>query len=159
MTALPPDGLSALTAFARLFLAAVYAWSAGGKILWPTEFRGLLVESGMLPASLVEPTAIALPIIELALALALIWIRLRTIAAAASTFLSLVFSGVHAHALVAGSVIRCGCIGVVVQYPSSGLHTAMLVLSIAMLGASLTLLFSSASNGRLVVSRAPSYYT
>lgn len=137
-----PDRLNALAAAARWLLAAVYAWSAGGKVLWPAEFRGLLVESGMLPGSLAEPVAIALPIVELVLALALLWAPSRAVAAAASMFVSLVFSGVHAYALIAGSVIRCGCIGVEVRHTSMGLHTALLVLSIAMVGASLVLLFS-----------------
>jgi hypothetical protein len=147
VTALPQDGPSALIAFARLFLAAVYAWSAGAKILWPGKFRELLAATGMLPGPLVEPAAIVLPVVELVLALAFLWSPSGVMPAAASAFLSLIFSGVHAFTWGVGEVVPRGCLGVTIRHTASGLHAAMPAPSLTLLGASLFLLLAPVMGG------------
>ncbi len=142
-TALRPRRLRVnLAAAARWGLVVVFAWSAGGKLFWPADFRGLLVSSGFIPRELLAPIAYGLPTAELAIALCLAVRRGIVPGLFGALLLALVFVGVHAYLLWAGTIAPCGCAGLALSFASRRGHTALLAVSAAMTAAVLCLLFA-----------------
>jgi hypothetical protein len=123
-------------------LIAVYAWGAGGKLFWPERFRVILVQSGMVAPETVDVLVYAVPISELVLATAVALRRAWPLTLLLSTLLSLIFAAFHGYLLVSGDLVSCGCCGVAVDFSSRGWHVFLFLLSLGMLVASVTLLFS-----------------
>ncbi len=133
--------------WARWGVIAILAWSAGGKLFWPSEFRANLVELAILPPSLLDPAKYTVPIAELLVAASL---ATRTLSAAGlmlSFFLGTIFCGIHLVAIVSGTAIPCGCIGVRFSTETRAIHAFMLILSAYLsIASALLLLFNTREN-------------
>lgn len=129
-------------------MAIIFSWSAGGKLLWPTEFAQLIRGLGIVPDEWVIALAFSIPVAELAIAITLFIPRAAIIAASAATFLSLVFSGIHLYILVMGKPVPCGCAGIAMTTEGHSTHVIMLLLSAAMAAASAYLLVADGSSPR-----------
>jgi hypothetical protein len=112
---MPLDPALALTV--ALLLAGVLATAAVSKLGAPGAFVGVVRNYRLLPEPLVEPLALALPIVELVLALGLLVPATRSEAATAAVALLLLFAAAMAINLWRGrSDIDCGCfVGLVRQ--------------------------------------------
>jgi len=95
---------------------------------------------GMIPPALLAPIQLGLPAVELLLAATLAGGWMMHISLLSTVFLSTVFSGVHAFALISGTAKSCGCVGVLIDHASWESHLLLLVLSLGMLCASFALL-------------------
>ena len=94
---------------ARLYLAAVFLLACGHKILHPEAFAVDVATYRILPLALVNPTAILLPWLELAVGLLLaIGFRARAAALLAGG-LMVVFLVALVSALARGLDMSCGC--------------------------------------------------
>lgn len=129
----------------RWGLVFVYAWSGGGKLFWPQQFRELLVNTGMLPIQLIPPLVHGLPILELLLALALAAKLLLPAVLLLSTFLATVFTALHAYLALSGTLVRCG-LAVAIDFSSWESHVFLLCVSLAMGLGSVALLFGTAGS-------------
>jgi hypothetical protein len=145
----------ALTAVARWGLVFLFAWSAGGKLLWPREFSSLLLSLGMLPAFSIGPIAYGLPGVELALGLALARQWLPTPVLFSTLLLSAVFAGIHGFLFISGDVIPCGCAGVRLGFESGWAHATMAMICASMFGAACWLLFDVQRNVHHVATSSP----
>jgi hypothetical protein len=134
-----------LSTFLRWALVIAFAWSGGGKILWPAAFQNALAKLGMLPTALIPATAYTLPGLELAIALGLASQSARLPAACASLFLSAVFLGVHGYSMATGTLVPCGCAGVALRFDSWKFHVTMPAASALMLAASFVLLANTSA--------------
>jgi len=130
-----------LVGCARWFLISVMAWSAGGKLFWPREFRGVLRASGLFADEMVVVIAYALPWLELGLAVALTVPYCVRIAAAVVSVLSTTFVGIHTYLVWSGTVVACGCAGLKITYASRETHILLAILSALLTLASFHLLF------------------
>jgi uncharacterized membrane protein YphA (DoxX/SURF4 family) len=94
-------------------LAAAAIWLAAGatKLADLDAFRGEVGAYDVLPSSLVDAVAYALPLLELMLGLYLLAGLLLRQAAALSVVLLLVFVAAQAQAWARGLSIECGCFG------------------------------------------------
>jgi hypothetical protein len=95
---------------ARLLLAAVFAIAAAGKLVGRSGTVETLAEFGV-PAAIRRPAAIALPLAELAIAVALLPAATAPWAALAATLLLAVFTAAVARALLRGQEVDCNCFG------------------------------------------------
>ncbi len=127
---------------ARWLLVLVFAWSAGGKLFWPTLLRNTLLATGMIPDEWLAPLVWGLPACELALAILLAARLLLIPALLGSIFLSCVFAGVHVYLIVSGTIVPCGCAGVALDLSGTWFHAVVLGVSGVMLFGSLFLLFA-----------------
>lgn len=127
---------------ARWTLALIFAWSAGGKILWPAQFRAMLDSLGLIPEPWLAPLQYGLAPLELALAAAFALDWLRFPAALLATFLALTFTGVHSTVIATGSATPCGCAGVMFTQANRETHIAFLIVAVLMLGSALSLLLA-----------------
>lgn len=95
---------------ARLLLAVVLATAAISKLRALDEFTGVVHNYRLLPEPLVRPVALALPPLELVVALGLLLEPTRSLAAAAAVALLFGFALAMAINLLRGRVdIDCGC--------------------------------------------------
>jgi hypothetical protein len=129
--------------FCRWFLVAVFAWSAGGKLLWPGEFEAIVKATGFVPGRLVLPITYGAPIIELLVSASLAVNYLVPIALWIAAFLSLMFLGTHGAVVFLGDRIPCGCIGVQIDPSTRGFHVTMVFVCLGMATGALFLLFST----------------
>lgn len=128
---------------ARCLLIALLAFTAGAKLLYPHETARWLEHSALVPRWGARPAAIGLPLVELAVAGAMLVSRSVAAGALAALFLSLVFSGVHGVLLWRGELLPCTCIGALtISHASRGLHLGMLLLSLTMVATSAVLCLS-----------------
>jgi methylamine dehydrogenase accessory protein MauD len=102
--------VSGLLLGARLVLAAVFVAAAGGKLLDLDGSRRAAERFGV-PTRLARPVGTALPLLELALAAALVTVAAAPLAAIAAAGLLLVFSTVVARSLARGESHECNCFG------------------------------------------------
>jgi hypothetical protein len=94
----------------RLLIAAVWLLACAYKIIYPYDFARVISKYALLPDATVNVFALALPWIELVLALALIFSRsFREAAAWGSIALLLMFIGAISIKLFQGAEIHCGC--------------------------------------------------
>ncbi len=94
----------------RLVLAAVFATAAVTKLLDLSGTRAALSDFRV-PSRLIGVTAVALPVFEMAIALALVPTASAAWAAAAATALLAIFSVAVAGVLVRGTEADCHCFG------------------------------------------------
>jgi uncharacterized membrane protein YphA (DoxX/SURF4 family) len=95
----------------RLLLAGVFGYAGIEKILEPGAFADSIAAYRLLPDALVNPVALVLPVVEVALALALFVPKLRKTAAGGIGVLLLIFMAGLAQAWARGIVLNCGCFG------------------------------------------------
>ncbi|MCS6797378.1 MAG: DoxX family membrane protein [Myxococcota bacterium] len=109
MSALSLRSLGVLAA--RLVLAAIFATAAVPKLVQPDAFAAALDNYHLLPAALVGPVAVAVPVVELVLAASLLTGVDARGAAVVAAGLLVVFGVAMASALVRGIDVECGCFG------------------------------------------------
>lgn len=93
----------------RVMLAAVFLWSGTAKLIHPEDFAAIIEAFGLIPASWLMPSAVLLPVIEVAAALGLLTgVRgsLRLIFG-----LLVLFTLILTHGIWLGLDIDCGCFG------------------------------------------------
>jgi methylamine utilization protein MauE len=95
---------------ARLLLAAVFAVAAAGKLVGRSRTVETLAEFGV-PESIRRPIAIALPLVELAIAVALLPAATVAWGALAAALLLAAFTAAVARALLQGREVDCNCFG------------------------------------------------
>lgn len=95
---------------ARLLLAAVFAVAAAGKLFGRSRTVETLAEFGV-PESLRQPTAIVLPLAELAIAVALLPAASAAWGALAAALLLAIFTAAVARTLLQGREVDCNCFG------------------------------------------------
>ena len=95
---------------ARLFLAAVFAVAAAGKLVGRSRTVETLAEFGA-PVRLRRPLAVALPLAELAIAIGLLPAVTAAWAAIAAALLLAVFTAAVARVLMQGREVDCNCFG------------------------------------------------
>lgn len=99
------------TLFSRLVVGVVFLVAGGSKALGIQTFAAEISAYRLVPALLVQPIAIVLPLFELLIGVYLLigfWLRWSALAAAV---LQAIFIGAMALALARGLTIECGCIG------------------------------------------------
>src|SRR5687767_13877500 len=100
----------ALLLVARLLLAGTFALAGVAKLLDRSGSRRSLADFGV-PAALIAPVSIALPLAEVAVALALLTQSFAPYGAVGAFFLLLLFVGGIALNLVRGRSPDCHCFG------------------------------------------------
>jgi peroxiredoxin len=95
---------------ARLLLAAAFATAAAGKLLRRAETEATITAFGV-PAALRRPVAIVLPLVELAVAAALLVPAAAAPAGVAALSLLGAFSLAVARVLARGAQVDCNCFG------------------------------------------------
>jgi hypothetical protein len=95
---------------ARLLLAAVFVVSGCAKLVDATGTQRTLVDFGVHPA-LAKPLGVALPLVECAIAVALLDMGSAPWASGAALALLFVFSGAIAVNLARGRAVECRCFG------------------------------------------------
>jgi hypothetical protein len=100
--------------FSQLFLAAVFAVAGCAKLVDRAEFREAIT-AFRVPRSLVAAATIAVPLIELAVAAALLAAPTARAGALAAVALLAIFSGAIVRALRFGSAPDCNCFGGITQ--------------------------------------------
>jgi uncharacterized membrane protein YphA (DoxX/SURF4 family) len=100
-----------LSLLVRLGLAVVFGWSGVAKAADPLGTEVAVRAYSLLPAGLVPPVAMALPWVEIALALLLVTGLATRPAAVLSAVLMTVFIAGVASAAARGLSIDCGCFG------------------------------------------------
>lgn len=119
---------------ARLLLAAVFAVAAGGKLVSRSRTVETLAEFGV-PESIRRPVAIALPLAELAIAVALLPAATAAWAALAAVLLLAAFTAAVARTLMQGREVDCNCFGSLGPSRISRWTLARNVLLLALAGA------------------------
>lgn len=100
----------AVTLTLAWLLAAIFGAAAVAKLRAPDVFAGVVANYRLLPAALVRPAALALPVVELAAALGLLVPASRPAAGAVVAALLLAFAAAMAINLRRGrDEIDCGC--------------------------------------------------
>jgi peroxiredoxin len=108
---------------ARILLAAVFAVAAAGKLRRRAETEATMADFGV-GGQLRRPLAIALPLVELAIAAALLPAASAPWAGVAATLLLAAFTIAVARVLRRGDQVRCNCFGALGSSPISGLTLA-----------------------------------
>ena len=102
--------LKAMSLCCRALLAVVFIIACYHKILYPYDFARVISKYELLPDAAINGFALALPVIELLLALALLLIKpLREAAAWGLGLLLVLFIGAISIKLAQGAEIHCGC--------------------------------------------------
>jgi len=100
-----------ITVLARLVLGGVLLVAGGLKVLKPTESANAVAAYKILPTNVAHLTGYALPWLEVALALLLIFGFMVRPAAVLSGLIMVVFIGAIASVWARGMLIDCGCFG------------------------------------------------
>jgi uncharacterized membrane protein len=131
----------ALSLVATLLLAVVFGAAALTKLRELDVFAGVVEQYDLLPRSLVWPFAHALPVVELAAALGILFPATRALAAWVLMLLLLAFAAAMALNLLRGrSDIDCGCfIGLLKQRIS----WPLVIRNLALVGFGLALVADS----------------
>ncbi len=97
--------------FLRLILAAVFLFAAFPKLLDPVSFARDIDNYRMLPDAMIGIVALALPVAEIAIGLALVTGLHARGAAIVAALLLLAFAGGMVQAIARGIDLDCGCFG------------------------------------------------
>lgn len=114
MTAETPPTMQARTPrwpyrLARCGLAAVFLWAGATKLADPAAFAALIDAYGIVPAPLLRPAAIGLPVVEVLAALGLLADIRGSLAVISG--LTAVFVAILAYGIRMGLDVDCGCFG------------------------------------------------
>ena len=93
----------------RWVLAGIFVYSGSVKLVDPSRFAEIIAGFGLLPAALIYPLAVLLPVIELVAGIGLVFTlrgSLPTIAVMLVIFIAVLLYGIHL-----GLDIDCGCFG------------------------------------------------
>ena len=101
--------LSVVERAVRWPLAGIFLYSGIVKLLDPTAFAVVIGGFGLLPKAMIDPTALALPILEMAAGLGLLFSIRGSLAAIAGMLL--VFIVVLIYGIHLGLDLDCGCFG------------------------------------------------
>jgi uncharacterized membrane protein YphA (DoxX/SURF4 family) len=93
----------------RWGLATVFFWAGATKLADPAAFAALIDAYGIVPAPLLRPTAIGLPVVEVIAAIGLV-ADIRGALAVISGLLA-VFVAILAYGIRMGLDVDCGCCG------------------------------------------------
>ncbi len=93
----------------RWILTVVFLYSGGTKLLDTQSFAVIIDAFGLVPAILIEPIAIGLPVLEIIVAFGLLF-DIRG-ALAVTTGLMALFMAILGYAIYMGLDIDCGCFG------------------------------------------------
>lgn len=93
----------------RLLVAGVFLYAGVTKLADPAAFAHLIAAYGILPAPLVAPVAVALPLLEVVAAVGLL--ARHRLAAPVLFGLTLLFMAVLGYAIALGLDVDCGCYG------------------------------------------------
>lgn len=121
----------------RLALAGVYLGAAWPKIMDPWSFARAIGNFHILPHAWIPVTALWLPIVEAAAALALLTGVLRRGGLLLLTLLSVVFFVAVGSAVARGLDIECGCFGSTARLRAGLGH---LILNAGLIGAGVVLM-------------------
>ncbi len=99
------------TLVSRAVVGVVFLAAGISKALDMTAFAGEISAYQMMPTALVQPMAIALPLLEILIGVYLLVGLMQRWAAGAAGVLLLVFIAAMASALVRGLTLDCGCFG------------------------------------------------
>src|SRR6185437_2969978 len=99
------------TLVSRVALGLVFLLAGVSKALDMRAFAGEISAYQIVPAALVQPMAIALPLLEILLGVYLLVGLMQRWAAAAAGALLLIFIAAMAWALARGLALDCGCFG------------------------------------------------
>lgn len=95
----------------RVLLSALFLWAAVGKIIDPQEFSTAIANYQLLPAAVVPPLAVGLPVFEVILSLTLLWPPLHRGSALLTGLMLWMFAGAMLQAQMRGIDLDCGCFG------------------------------------------------
>ncbi|MDQ3752179.1 MAG: hypothetical protein M3333_04735 [Actinomycetota bacterium] len=99
-----------LAFIAALALAATFAWAAAAKAVWAAGWRTVVVGFGF--RGRVEPiVAVGVPIVELAVALTILWGSAKAGAAMAMALVAAFSAAVVRARTLQGDRLPCGCFG------------------------------------------------
>jgi thiol-disulfide isomerase/thioredoxin/uncharacterized membrane protein YphA (DoxX/SURF4 family) len=118
---------------ARLVLALIFGVAGIAKAADRAGSRRAIAGFGV-PEALAAPSAIVLPVIEVAIAIALISTRFAWLGAIAATALLLVFAAAMATSLARGKTPDCHCFGQIHSAPVSGSTLTRTLLLTAVAG-------------------------
>lgn len=135
------------TALVRWSLILILAWSSGAKMFLQDAFALRLRETGFFHESFIPILVWLAPSAELLVALGLATRILLRPAALVLGFMSIVFTAVHAYAVIFGTVVPCGCAGVLVVHDSPWVNVFFLAVSLSMCTGAFALLFGGFEQG------------
>jgi putative oxidoreductase len=115
-----------------LGLAAVFFYASVDKIRDPLQFADSIAAFAILPAPLISPFALSLPLFELGCGLLLLWPSTRRVGALAVALVSVMFFTALSSALLRGLTLDCGCFGA--GAPSRSRMWLELGLNVVLLG-------------------------
>ncbi len=108
----------------RWVVAAVFLFAAIDKVLDPTSFATDIDNYRMVPDALIGPMAVALPLVEVLVGLALVTgVHARGAAVVAAAML-VAFAVAMIQAIARGIDLDCGCFGTVIETQVSWLTVA-----------------------------------
>lgn len=134
--------------FLRWTLVVILAWTSGAKLFFTSAFAERLRETGFLPEHLVPLIAVAVPVLELVLAITLAFRWCLGASLSVLVGLSTVFSGIHGYGLIFGVMIPCGCAGRVMTDDGAATGVILLGTAAAMSGISWWLLVAESGAKR-----------
>jgi len=117
---------------ARLILGLVFGWAGWIKLHDPQALADSIYSFAVLPAALINPLALALPVLELVTGLLLLLGVRRRACAGLAAVMSVVFALALAQALLRGLTVDCGCFGE--GAPSAAKNLLALVRDVALAG-------------------------
>ena len=120
----PPSLRRIIVIALRLLIAGVFLAAAIPKLMDPAAFAEDIDNYHLLPAILVGPAAVALPVIELVIGLALVTGVHAHGAALLAAVMLVAFAGGMAQAMSRGIDLECGCFGSATETQVSGLTIA-----------------------------------
>ena len=135
----------------RLFLFGVFALAGVGKLLDRAGSEKAVKEFGV-PEDLARPVAYALPIVELAIGLFLLFVATSWLAAIAGLLLLLVFVGGMIYQMAKGNAPNCHCFG---QIHSEPVGKTSLIRNIGFAILSLLLVAQGRENQGLDLTSSP----
>ncbi|MBA2273526.1 MAG: hypothetical protein H0W21_06450 [Actinobacteria bacterium] len=102
--------LATLAFAAAVSLAGMFAWAAAAKAIWPAGWRGAVGGFGL--GRRAEPlVSVAVPVVELGVALTILWGGARAGAALALALLAAFSAAVVRARSLQGDRLPCGCFG------------------------------------------------
>lgn len=109
---------------ARATLASVFVYAGWPKIVDPSGFAAAIDNYHLLPEWLTRITAIGLPLLEITIAVALMWPRVSRGASLLAITLLCAFSGAMIQAMARDIDLDCGCFGTSTELGVNGWSVA-----------------------------------
>jgi putative oxidoreductase len=136
-----------------LSLAAIFFYASVDKLRDPLQFADSIAAFAILPAPLIGPFALSLPVFEVGCGLLLLWPSTRRVSAMAVALVSVMFFTALSSALLRGLTLDCGCFGA--GAPSRSRMWMELVFDVILFAGALFVYFRSNSRARQRAVSAP----